>query len=139
MNKDISLHPKYGVNPSMGVCFWCGKDDGTVLLLGHNKGKEAPRRMVASYEPCPDCRDLMSKGITVMEAREPRDGSSEPRPTGRWVVVSAEAIQRVITPPEFAEQIIAGKKTFCDVQAFTNLFGHLFDQPDAPISDSQKG
>lgn len=133
MSKDIHLHPEHGVNPSMGVCFWCGKNDGTVLLLGFNKGKEAPRRMVASYEPCPDCRDLMSKGVTVMEARESR-GSEQPRPTGRWVVVSAEAIQRMINPPELTEQIIAEKKTFCDVQAFTNLFGHLFDQttPDSP-------
>lgn len=125
----ITLHPEHGVNPSIGVCFWCGKDDGTVLLLGHNKGKEAPRRMVASYEPCPDCRDLMSKGITVMEADEPKHYSEQPRPTGNWVVVSAEAIRRIVDPPEFAEQIITKKRTLCDVQTFRNLFGHLFAEP----------
>lgn len=125
----ITLHPEHGVNPSMGVCFWCGKDNGTVLLLGHNKGKEAPHRMVSSYEPCPTCRDDMAKGITVMEAREPDHYSEKPSPTGRWVVVNAESIKEVITPPELAEQIIAGKKTLCDVQTFRNLFGHLCDKP----------
>lgn len=129
MNKHITLHPEHGVNPSIGVCFWCCKDDGTVLLLGHNKGKEAPRRMVASYEPCDECRDLMAKGITVMEANEPTHYADKPRPTGRWVVVSAEAIRHVITPPELAEQVIARKKTLCDVQTFRNLFGHLCDKP----------
>ena len=31
--KSIRLHPKHGVNPTTGQCFWCGEPDGTIALL----------------------------------------------------------------------------------------------------------
>ena len=34
MENDILLSPKYGVNPTMPVCFWCGEDRGEIALLG---------------------------------------------------------------------------------------------------------
>ena len=110
MGRGINLSPKHGVNPSMGVCFWCGKDDGSILLLGkinnprrlgmkeHHHTKpdpEAPRRMVASMEPCEKCKGLMARGITLIEAA---GTEGDPQPTGRWWVVTEECIRRMFDP-----------------------------------------
>jgi hypothetical protein len=47
MKGDIKLSPQHGVNPSIGVCFYCGEDSGEIILPGRLKGDvEAPRRAV---------------------------------------------------------------------------------------------
>ena len=104
----ITLHPEFGLNPSMGVCFWCGKEDGTILMLGRNKGKEAPRHVIGTMEPCATCKTNMATGITLMEATFDND---EPKPTGRWVVMKEEAARRVFVG-EVAEQMMKMRKAF---------------------------
>lgn len=86
---------KYGVNPSMQVCFWCGKDTGAIVLLGKLKGDaEAPRRIVTNYDPCDECKKGFAMGITVIEATTTpnHDGqrpmANETYPTGRLAVIS---------------------------------------------------
>lgn len=92
MRDAIRLDPTYGVNPSVGICFWCGEDDGTVLLFGRMKdGKAAPRRACVSLEPCPSCKEKRALGITFEEWDE--DSGS---PTGRWAVVTEDAVRRMI-------------------------------------------
>ena len=66
MSKGINLHPKYGLNPTLGICNWCGEESGEIGLLGFNGGKEAPRHAILSDEPCPKCKAHLSEGITVM-------------------------------------------------------------------------
>jgi len=84
----MRLHPKHGLNPSLDRCFWCGEAVG-VVLLGYNKDQEAPRDLVSSYEPCSGCKDQMALGVTLMEADNGR------RPTGRWLVITSEAAERI--------------------------------------------
>lgn len=102
MGNDILLSPKYGVNPTMPVCFWCGEDRGEIALLGRirtaeNNDVEAPKRMVLDYEPCEKCKAHMEQGFTVMEATSgPNDATNMPFqpgvfPTGRWLVLRQEA------------------------------------------------
>lgn len=66
MSKDnILLSPKYGLNPSMVKCFWCGEDIG-IALMGKLKGDaEAPRSIIQSYEPCDKCKEYFKQGILV--------------------------------------------------------------------------
>jgi hypothetical protein len=92
----ITLHPKYGVNPTLGVCFWCGEEDGTIGLLGLNRGREAKKHTIISFEPCAKCKENMAKGITVIEADQGNSGSPGEiapgtYPTGRWAVVRRDA------------------------------------------------
>jgi hypothetical protein len=134
MSRSIPLHPKFGVNPSMGVCFWCGKEDGTILLLGANSrdgGREAPRRMVASMEPCPSCRADMDKGVTIIEAREPAHYTKEPRPTGRWVVVTDGFVRMNFTPDAVVSTMLEKRKAFMEPVAFKYMFGHMVDGDDS--------
>ena len=49
---DIRLSKKYGVNPSIPICFWCGQEKNEIALLGHigdgRRGEdlEAPRNIL---------------------------------------------------------------------------------------------
>jgi hypothetical protein len=124
---NISLHPKYGVNPTVGVCFWCGKDDGTVGLLGFNKNKEAKHRTILTMDPCPTCRANMALGITVFEAVAFPQHEGHPEvapgvyPTGRWCVVKRESgVWEHITEP-VRSQVLRMGKTFMEPDAFVAL------------------
>lgn len=90
----ITLHSKYGVNPSIEVCFICGDDTGNLLLLGANRGKEAPMRMAAGHL-CPRCQEVVDAGGVMLV--EVRDGESakrnaNPYRTGFIIGVKREAI-----------------------------------------------
>jgi hypothetical protein len=134
MSNSIRLHPKHGVNPTMGVCFWCGQDDGTVVLLGHNRGKEAQRHTVVTYEPCDTCKDSFSKGFTVVEAdtkpftegQPPMDAKGGIFPSGRFVVLTEAGLNRLFNA-ETVEVMKQKKRAFMDVEAFKACFGSLED------------
>lgn len=113
---NITLHPEYGVNPCLGLCFWCGKGDGTLGLLGLNKGKKAPREAVITLEPCDTCKANMALGITVIEATDyQRDPWQVPVqrgafPTGRWCVVKRDAqFWECINEPRRSEIMTKGR------------------------------
>lgn len=67
MSKRIKLSEKYGVNPTIPVCFWCGESKNEIALLGRlgdaRKGEdiEAPKNMVLDYEPCDKCKEKFTK------------------------------------------------------------------------------
>lgn len=131
MSGRITLHPKYGVNPTLGVCFWCGGDDGTIGLLGLNKGREAPRRAIISAEPCPKCKENMALGITVIEANKFQAEPWQPQiapdtfPTGRWCVVDRDAaFWNSVTEP-LRTQIMATGKCVLEPELYNGLgFGN---------------
>ena len=106
MGKDIKLSPKYGVNPSMTTCFWCGKTTGIALMGRISGGKrggdiEAPKYVFDGYEPCPECQDTVSKGVMLMEADSIPVFEGQPEmqkgvyPTGRWCVMKKESAKRI--------------------------------------------
>ena len=71
MAAGVRLSPKHGVNPTLPVCFWCGKERGDIALLGRIGGSrdlEAPRHAIVDFEPCDCCRGKMGLGFTLMEA-----------------------------------------------------------------------
>ncbi len=127
-SRRIQISEKHGVNPSMGVCFWCGNNDGTILLPGKLPGDaEAPHRMCATYEPCPKCAEKFSAGVHIIEAHETaqHDGHAALRgkyPTGRMVVIKREAVLRIFDP-EMARAAIGCGKALMEPSCFEQLFG----------------
>lgn len=127
MSDSIKLSPKYGVNPTIPVCFWCGEEKNEVALMGHigddrkHEDFEMPMHAVINYEPCEECQKAMAMGVTIMEAtHEPNRVSdmefqSGTYPTGRWVVMKPEATQRIF---EVSADV---KKIFVDVELFSNI------------------
>ena len=126
----LRLSPKYGVNPTIPVCFWCGEERGEIALMGHigNQRKhediEAPSHAVIDFEPCDKCSLQMSQGFTLMEATQhPNERSSVPVRsgvylTGKYVVMKPEAVQRVFGDTSAK----AGGKAYVDSSVFQNLF-----------------
>jgi hypothetical protein len=128
MGRGITASEKHGVNPSLGVCFWCGKEDGTVLLMGRLPGDaEAPRHAVASYEPCAECASNFAKGVVLIECttRQKHEKQTEIQvglyPTGNWLVMTREAVMRLFQPIELAKQVVTMGKAFIEPEAFAKL------------------
>lgn len=128
-SNNITLSPKYGVNPTIPVCFWCGESKNEIALLGHigdgrkHEDFEAPRYLVINYEPCDKCRAQMAQGFTVMEATTKPNRVSLVEiqkgvyPTGRYVVLKNEAAERI-----FGDLIKGNRKAFLPVEAFSEMF-----------------
>lgn len=101
MGKSIKISPKHGVNPTIPVCFWCGKEKNEVALLGKLKGDaEAPMHMVLNYEPCDACKQTMESGITLISVTSHPADHRPPiqqnlYPTGEWSVITKEAAQQI--------------------------------------------
>ena len=132
----IKISPKYGVNPTIPVCFWCGKQKNEIALMGHMKGDiEAPKNMVLDYVPCEECQSHMAMGVAVLEASDHPNTEGQPPmqkgvyPTSRFVVVTTECADRVFNAyAPWSE----GKKVFVD----SDVFSHFL--PDDPSPDPAK-
>jgi hypothetical protein len=113
----IRLHPKHGVNATVPICFWCGESKNEIALLGAAYEGEAPMHMVVNLDPCDACAAKMATGITLMEA----DGDERhPEPTGRWLVLKEEALERAFTG-DTPEALRKSRKAFLDPQAFAAI------------------
>ena len=129
----IKISPKYGVNPTIPVCFWCGKQKNEIALMGHMKDDiEAPKNMVLDYVPCEECQSHMAMGVAVLEASDRPNTEGQPPmqkgvyPTSRFVVVTTECADRVFNAyAPWSE----GKKVFVD----SDVFSHFL--PDDPSPD----
>ena len=69
MPGSIPLSPKHGVNPGMGLCFYCGEPVEVILYGRQPQDAEAPRYNIVSLEPCAKCAELMKQGIFFLECR----------------------------------------------------------------------
>ena len=91
----ITLSPKHGVNPSVGLCFFCQKPK-EVLLFGRLKGDaQAPHEVTANMEPCDECAGLMKQGVILISV-DPAltEDRNNPWRSGGWCVVRNEALER---------------------------------------------
>lgn len=118
----IPLHPQYGVNPAIPVCFYCGEEKNEILLLGNNYKEEAPRRAVWNQEPCDQCRDYMKQGIILLGVDETKSKNmNNPYRTGQFVVVSDNWVRRVISPPELVKDILKRRMAYVPEQLAQQL------------------
>lgn len=150
MSKGIKISPKYGLNPTIPVCFWCGKQKNEIALMGRMSKKherrnawggtstevesdiEAPKNMVLDYVPCEECQNHMNMGVAILEASDHPNTENQPPmqkgvyPTSRFVVVTTECADRVFD--QYAPWQ-AGKKVFVDSAVFSHFL------PDYPSPD----
>ena len=129
MAKDIRLSEKHGVNPTLGRCFWCGGDSGEIGLLGRLPGDaEAPRHLVLSYDPCDVCAPQWAQGVVFIEAnaepayegQPPLRTSAEAYPTGRHVVLTRVACERIFEGTVL-EGMLRHGKALVEPEAFERL------------------
>lgn len=112
MNRDdIKLSPKYGLNPTIPMCFFCGKPKQEVVIMGHiqerdRNGKpikgsdvEAPHQMLLDYTPCDECSKIMENGITLIGVK-PSDGRHPDiqkgfYPVGNFITITPDGFEHV--------------------------------------------
>lgn len=126
---EIKISKKHGVNPTVPICFWCGKEKNEIALLGRLPGDaEAPRSMwiPGDYEPCGDCLELRKRGIDLIEVDDrPVLHPKQPPyhgcyPTGRHTILTENGV-RAIFSSEVADDLCRRRIGFMDGEAFTNL------------------
>lgn len=123
MSKSIKLSPQHGLNPTIPVCFFCGKDKNEIVLLGkiNREDDEAPRKMIVDFEPCDECKKKFAEGVLLIEVTQSPEYIGMPiaenaYPTGRYVVVKPEALNG---------DFKAGSKALVLKKDFIAMFGHL--------------
>lgn len=120
MSKSIRLSEKHGVNPCIPVCFWCGKSKNEIALLGKLKDdSKAPMNAVLDREPCDECKELMSRGVTLAESSD----GQEPLHGGRWLVVSDNFIKNAVNNSQLAEDILNKRIALVDPAVMTQIVG----------------
>jgi len=106
--KEITLSPRHGLNPSLLKCPICGKDTNEIALLGKLKDDaEAPRYMM-SNNPCPDCQEHLDKGHRILI--EVKNGEFGPNPyrTGRILyIVNPDAFPDLTDKVAYIEEQVA--------------------------------
>jgi len=126
--KGIEISKKYGANPSIQKCFWCGEDKGVVLFgrirNKNNKDAEAPKHVITDYELCDKCKEYVGDNLMVIEVTDipnettnvpvKGDGANEYYPTGRWLCLKGKSKVvengKVLAHPELFEEIIKKAK-----------------------------
>ena len=91
MPNSLKLHKRYGLNPTLSTCFYCGKETGEIALLGAGYDGEAPMHLCTSIEPCPECKAKFNGYVLLIEATQ--DNKGKPQPTGRWFAVKKEHVK----------------------------------------------
>ena len=128
----IKISPKHGLNPTIPVCFWCGKQKNEIALMGRMTDDiEAPKNMVLDYVPCEECQSHMAMGVAVLEASDHPNTEGQPPmqkgvyPTSRFVVVTTDCANRVFNAyAPWSE----GKKVFVD----SDVFSHFLPDDQSP-------
>lgn len=107
--KSIRMSKKHGFQPTMPLCYYCGKEKGTIMLLGENGDKlarelghedgEMPMRawLPGDIEPCDECRE---RGVGIVEVTDGR------MLTGRRWLVSDEAVKLIVSDEEQRKRIL---------------------------------
>jgi len=114
----IRISAQHGVNPSVGLCFFCQEAKEVVLLgamsparrdalfgPGHSSpndtqySAEAPHEAIYNMEPCATCDSFMRQGIILISVDPDQSGEDHLNPwrTGGWCVVTEDAVKRWFT------------------------------------------
>lgn len=137
----IKISKKYGVNPTIPICCWCGKEKNEIALLGkitkNRKEIEAPRNMVLDYEPCDTCKKQWDKAVIIlsvttnqpddnrMPIQERKDGTKL-YPTLDMAGITEDAAERLLgTPYKY------GQRIFMEDASFNHLFGNAIQRGES--------
>ncbi len=64
----LRLSKKYGLNPTILVCFLCGEAKNEIALLGsgYKRGQKAPMHMLLDRIPCEKCKEQMKEYVAIL-------------------------------------------------------------------------
>ena len=126
----VILDEKYGVNPTMSNCFYCGKEKDIILVGRANKkmydaglcspdGEMKKSIGVIDMEPCSECAKYMEDGIIIVSVKD-GDTNDNPYRTGNMVVVQEDFIQRATDEP-LTSDILKKRFTYMEDEVWNAL------------------
>lgn len=120
MKKDIRLSPKHGLNPSIEVCYFCGKDKNSIAMLGLlPKDEKAPTRACYNREPCDECAEYMKDGVIILSADSAKTVNPNiPYRTGGFAVVKEDVVKRIIKDAAILSRVLEVRMMFLDSEAW---------------------
>jgi len=96
MSNKIYISDKYGVNPTIPICFFCNNPKNEIALLGRLRNDiEAPKNLVLNKEPCDTCKKYMEIGVMLVSVRDNETDKENPYRTGSIAVVKKEAAKKM--------------------------------------------
>jgi hypothetical protein len=151
---DIILSDKYGVNPAIPVCYYCGKEKNMLILAGRLKGDaEAPQKAVWDMEPCDACQERrktqvhfivtitdQSEGVErqrldwLAEMAGVPDSKKSPfmphvARTGGDFWLEDDLVSKIVVPVELCEQILRSRWVFIPMEAVDLLRQECSSKP----------
>lgn len=134
MSKSIRISPKYGVNPCIPICAFCGQQKNEVALLGRLKhDAEAPGEAIINYEPCEQCIKNWSQGVALIRVTTvPPENGMPPFMkdnekmlylTGQYCVITPNAAKRI-----FDLDAQTGDPILIDASAFDSFMETMKEQ-----------
>lgn len=128
MAKNITLSKEHGLNPTIGVCAWCGKETGEIALLGKLPGdKEAPKYSFFDYNPCDECKQKWENAVICIEVTTTRPNDNRPPisihdgkelyPTMKYVGITPEAAERIGILSENKRPVLMNTELFAKIFA----------------------
>lgn len=129
----LRLSHQHGVNPSLGLCFFCQKPKEVVLFGKLPDDAEAPREVTLDTEPCDECIGLMKQGIILISMNPALSEENNPYRTGGWCVVRQEAVERWrdILSGDALNQVLEARFGFVD-----DVVWDLIGLPRKPIEEA---
>jgi hypothetical protein len=115
MSGSIRLHREYGLNPTIPICFICGKEKNELVLLGAAYKEQAPMHMCLDKEPCDECKKMMDMGVLLVSVKNGTDHEN-PYRTGGFCVIKEEAAQRM-----FGSSIGNSRMAFVEDEAWDKI------------------
>ena len=91
MGNAIKVSPKYGLNPTIPVCFWCGKERGEIALMG----RMGMRGSMRIWKPLDMRLSTLSRAMSVKRKWQ--------RVLRLWRL---RQLRMSIAPPQFAAEHI---------------------------------
>jgi len=118
----MKIHEKYGLNPTMTTCFFCGEVKDILLVGAHvakakevglcsSDGKMNRTIGCVDKEPCQKCKGFMKHGIILISVKDGEEGAN-PYKTGGWVVVKEGFMKKVTDDIELINSILRPRMSF---------------------------
>lgn len=126
MTKSVRLHYKYGLNPTIPTCYFCGQPKDEIVLLGDSIATEAPMYCgVIDYEPCSECQEHMKTGIILIGVDEEQTQDLQnPCRSGHFLVVTEDCIRRLFKTKALVESVLDKRIAFVDRRIAEELVLH---------------
>lgn len=139
MSGSIRLSEKHGVNPSLGICIFCGEAKDVLLFGRLPDDKEAPRECIHDWEPCAKCSEHMKEGCFFVEARPNMSDKRKSTPTGRVVCIRDAGVNRMLKhESKLREDILTRRFCLVSPEDFEAVFGEHIRKEQERVASGKK-